>query len=85
MDAVFYGIRPASTALIAAALAEVCAIALMDLDAFSAGGGAAVLFHWKAVALAVIVFLCLQTKPLKKLHPIVFIAASAAVGVLFQF
>ena len=29
VDAVFYGIRPASTALIAAALAEVCSIALM--------------------------------------------------------
>ena len=85
VDAVFYGIRPASTALIAAALAEVCAIALLNLDAFSAGGGVAALFHWKAVALAVFVFLCLQLKPLKKLHPIVFIAASALIGVVFQF
>lgn len=85
VDAVFYGIRPASTALIAAALAEVCAIALLNLDAFSAGGGVAALFHWKAVVLAVIVFLCLQTKQLKKLHPIVFIAASALIGVVFQF
>ena len=85
VDAVFYGIRPASTALIAAALAEVCAIALLDLDAFSAGGGLGSLFHWKALALAAAVFLCLQVKPLKKLHPIVFIAASAAVGVIFQF
>ena len=85
VDAVFYGIRPASTALIAAALAEVCAIALLNLDAFSAGGGVAALFHWKAVVLAVVVFLCLQTKQLKKLHPIVFIAAAAAVGILFQF
>ena len=85
VDAVFYGIRPASTALIAAALAEVCAIALLNLDAFSAGGGVAALFHWKAVALAVLVFLCLQLKPLKKLHPIAFIAASALIGVVFQF
>ena len=85
VDAVFYGIRPASTALIAAALAEVCAIALLNLDAFSAGGGAVALFHWKAVALAALVFLCLQLKPLKKLHPIVFIAASALIGVVFQF
>ncbi len=37
VDAVFYGIRPASTALIAAALAEVCSIALLNLNAFSAG------------------------------------------------
>ena len=33
VDAVFYGIRPASTALIAAALAEVCSIALLNLSA----------------------------------------------------
>ena len=85
VDAVFYGIRPASTALIAAALAEVCAIALLDLNAFSAGGGVAGLFHWKAIALAAAVFLCLQVKPTKKLHPIVFIAASAAVGAVFRF
>lgn len=46
MDAVFYGIRPASTALIAAALAEVCSIALLNLSAFQTGGAAA-LFQWK--------------------------------------
>lgn len=85
VDAVFYGIRPASTALIAAALAEVCAISLLDLNAFSAGGGVAGLFHWKAIVLAAAAFLCLQAGPLKKLHPIVFIAASAVIGVVFQF
>ena len=84
VDAVFYGIRPASTALIAAALAEVCSIALLNLNAFSGGGGMAALFQWKGILLAVIVFLCLQAGPLKKLHPIVFIGASAVVGaVLF--
>lgn len=85
VDAVFYGIRPASTALIAAALAEVCSIALLNLNAFSGGGGMAALFQWKGILLAVIVFLCLQVGPLKKLHPIVFIGASAVVGAVFQF
>ena len=84
VDAVFYGIRPASTALIAAALAEVCSIALLNLSAFQTGGAAA-LFQWKGIALAAVVFLCLQVKPLKKLHPIVFIAASAVIGAVFQF
>ena len=84
VDAVFYGIRPASTALIAAALAEVCSIALLNLSAFQTGGAAA-LFQWKGIALAVVIFVCLQVKPLKKLHPIVFIAASAAIGAVFQF
>lgn len=82
VDAVFYGIRPASTALITAALVEVCAIALVNTGvAFGTVG----FFHWKAILLAAAVFVCLQVKPLKKLHPIVFIAASAVVGVIFQF
>ena len=81
VDAVFYGIRPASTALIAAALAEVCSIALLNLSAFQTGGAAA-LFQWKGIALAVVIFVCLQVKPLKKLHPI---AASAVIGAVFQF
>ena len=85
VDAVFYGIRPASTALIAAALAEVCSIALLNLNAFSGGGGLAALFQWKGILLAVVVFLCLQMGPLKKLHPIVFIGASAVLGAVFQF
>lgn len=81
VDAVFYGIRPASTALITAALVEVCAIALVNTGvAFGTVG----FFHWKAILLAAAVFVCLQVKPLKKLHPIVFIAASAVVGVIFQ-
>ena len=84
VDAVFYGIRPASTALIAAALAEVCSIALLNLSAFQTGGAAA-LFQWKGIALAVVIFVCLQVKPLKKLYPIVFIAASAVIGAVFQF
>lgn len=82
VDAVFYGIRPASTALITAALVEVCAIALVNTGA---AFGTADFFRWKGILLAAAVFACLQVKPLKKLHPIVFIAASAVVGVVFQF
>ena len=81
VDAVFYGIRPASTALIAAALVEVCSIALFRLEALGSGG----FFRWKGILLAAAVFLCLQIKPLKKLHPILFIAISAIAGAVFQF
>ena len=38
-----------------------------------------------AVLRVAAVFLCLRNKKLKKLHPIVFIALSAVVGVVFQF
>ena len=68
--------------LIAAALGEVCAIALVNTGAAFGGTD---FFRWKAILLAAAVFVCLQVGPLKKLHPIAFIAASAVLGVLFQF
>lgn len=86
VDAVFYGIRPASTALIAAALMEVCSIALMfhDVTLPETQAVKTELFYWPAILLAAIVFACLQVKPLKQLHPIVFIALSALAGIVFQ-
>lgn len=86
VDSVFYGLRPASTALITAALIQVCTIALMfhEVPVPEYGVIKTQLFYWPAIALAVVVFVCLQIKPLKKLHPIVYILASAAVGIIFK-
>ena len=86
VDSVFYGLRPASTALITAALIQVCTIALMfhEVPVPEYGVIKTQLFYWPAIALAVVVFVCLQIKPLKKLHPIVYILASAVVGIVFQ-
>lgn len=86
VDAAFYGIRPASTALIAAAGYTIIKISLFDVDAFAAGGGLLSLFRFKALALAVLVFIFSNFVPYtKKLHPIVFILISAVVGIIFQF
>ena len=86
VDSVFYGLRPASTALITAALVQVCTVALMfhPVPVPKYGVIKTELFYWPAIILAAAVFVCLQIKPLKKLHPIVFILASAAVGILFK-
>lgn len=86
VDAVFYGIRPASTALIAAALVEVCSIALLfrEVTIPQYHVVAVQLFNLPAILLAAVVFLCLRFTPLKKLHPIVFIALSAAAGIIFE-
>ena len=86
VDSVFYGLRPASTALITAALIQVCTIALMfhEVTVPEQGVTKTQLFYWPAIALAAVIFLCLQIKPLKKLHPIVFILASAVVGIVFK-
>ena len=79
VKAAFYGIRPASAGLIAAAGVLVAEIALFNVDADSIAG----FFDVKALILAaVLVVLTRWVKPTKKLHPVVFIAASAVVGIL---
>lgn len=86
VDAAFYGLRPCSVGLIAAAGILVVKIALLDLDRYAATGMLTKLFNWKALALAaVLLVLTRWVKPTKKLHPVFFILASAAAGVLFAF
>ncbi len=82
VDAVFGGLRPASTALIAAAGLSVALSVLVTV-----GGTAEHTFavHWPALILAAAVFVCMRYTPLKKLHPVAFIAAAAAAGAIFQF
>ena len=78
VDAVFYGLRAASVALITAALLQVAEIALMNHDV----NGTNQLFYWPAVILAAVVFVCFSYSPLKKMHPIFFIAFSAVAGIV---
>ena len=86
VDAAFYGLRPCSVALIAAAGLLVVKIALLDLDAFAQSGSVVDLFRFKAVILAaVLLVLTRYVKKTKGLHPVLFILFSAAVGVLFSF
>lgn len=75
----FAVIRPAVTGLIAAAGLSVARIALLH-----EGQAGVNLFNWVAIALFVVIFAATQWKPLKKLHPVVFIAAGAAFGILFN-
>jgi chromate transporter len=80
----FYCLRPASTGLIAAAGLSVAAITFLP-SAVPAVPFWKVL-DWKAVALAaVLLFLTRGVKKTKKLHPIVWIAVSAAAGIVFHF
>ena len=86
VDAAFYGLRPCSVGLIAAAGLLVVKIALFHFDAFGQSGLLKDLFDIKALLLAtVLLVLTRGVKQTKGLHPIVFILGSAAVGVLFSF
>ena len=89
VDAAFYGLRPCSIALIAAAGLLVARITFLNPEAFQLEDKMAAffgLFNWKAVVLAAVLLIATRgVKPLKKMHPILFIAVSAAVGILFSF
>ncbi|NLD83796.1 MAG: chromate transporter [Clostridiales bacterium] len=82
VEGAFYGLRPASIAMITAAGLNVARVALLNLEAYAASGSLADLFVWKALILAVLIFV--GQKKLKW-SPIVFIALSAVVGVVFKF
>ena len=97
VDRAFYGLRPASTGLIGAACAAVVLEVLTGVETaagegslvktFRLGeGGLAGLLNWRGLLLAALLLaLTNWVKPTKKLHPIVFIALSAVVGVAFGF
>lgn len=73
----FYGLRPASTGLIAAAGLSVAISNLFDEAASSV--------NWKGCILAVVLWvLTNKVSKTKKLHPIVFIGFSALVGIVFS-
>ena len=90
----FYGLRPASAGLIGAAcvsvIFEVLTCVRIDsvdgslLNGLQLTGGS--LFTLRGLALAaVLLVLTNWVKPTKNLHPIVFIALSAVMGVVFGF
>ena len=89
VDGVFYGLRAASVALITASLLQVAKVALLFHEtAHEIAPGQAVpvveTFYWPAIILAAVIFVLVKFSPLKKLHPICFIALAALAGIVFQ-
>lgn len=85
VDGVFYGLRAASVALITVSLLQVARIALMFHEVTDASGGTTTqLFYWPAIILAAVIFVLIKFTPLKKLHPICFIALAAVAGIIFK-
>ena len=68
--------------MITAAGLNVARVALVNLDAYARTGSLGDLFIWKAIALGVLIFVG-QRK--LKWSPVLFIAISAVVGVVFRF
>ena len=86
VDAGFYGLRPCSIGLIAAAGVLVVKLALFNTELYASTGAIADLFNVKALILAAVLLAATRCiKKLKGLHPIVFILASAVIGIVFSF
>ena len=77
----FYGLRPASTGLIAAAGLSVVVSNLFDTGV----GLTLAAVNWKGWVLAITLWLLTnKVRQTKKLHPIVFIGLSAVAGIVFS-
>ncbi|MDE7245452.1 MAG: chromate transporter [Oscillospiraceae bacterium] len=82
VQSAFYGLRPASTGLIAAAGLSVVVSNLFFADTLTQGFGPA-FFNWKGWILALALWvLTNKVKQTKSLHPIIFILGSAVTGIL---
>lgn len=79
---VFYGLRPASTGLIIAAGAGVARIALFHFDVYEKTKDIMQLINYKAVLLAVGIYILLKKKDV---HPILVIVIAAIIGIIFKF
>ena len=80
VNSAFYGLHPASTGLITAA-----GLGVMMTNLFHAGAISLSSINWKGWILAIgLWILTNKVKSTKKLHPIVFIAISAVIGIVFS-
>jgi len=79
VDSAFYGLRPASLGLIAAAGLAVLRLSLLNVTLWEQTGSFFDLVDVKSVALAVVLFLLIRKF---KAHPLIFLAGSAVVGIL---
>ena len=82
VEYVFSGFRPAVTGLIAAAGLSVIKTALLDMSAYNATGELLTLFSWPKILYCAAAFFAIRKF---KKHPVVYIAISAAVGLLLKF
>lgn len=80
VKAVFAGIRPAVTALIAAAV-----INMIHVSLFVQEKDGSTVPNYKSCGLCLLIFLLLQWKKTKKMHPAMWFLVAALAGIIFQF
>lgn len=86
VNSAFYGLRPCSVGLIATACVLVMKTSLLDLDTYNQTGVFMDAIKWPLIVMAVIFYILTNYVPkVKKFHPIVFLLASAVIGIVFNF
>ena len=81
IEAIFYGIRPAVTGLIAVAWFEIINISILTLSKFIETKNILNLFDYKALILFIVVFFISRNS---NKHPIIFLLIGAFAGILFK-
>ena len=78
----FYGLRPAVAGLIAAAAFQVIKVAILTLENFAVNHSILNLFDIRGLIICAVTLALLYIKPLKKIHPIVYILCGAIIGLI---
>ncbi len=81
VESAFTGLRPASMALISSAFISIVRVTLINEEAYAATKSLGDLFNPALIILAAVIFILMRKV---KLHPLIFIFASAAVGIIFR-
>lgn len=89
VNGAFYVLRPSSTALIAAAGLNVLLTVFFDVEEltiamFTRLGEVFTHINVIEIIIFIIVFVLMNLKPLKKIHPIFFIAVCAVLGIVLK-
>lgn len=82
VDDIFYGLRPAVTALIAAAGIGVAEVAMFNMELYKQTGVLTDILDLRKLIYFVVVYIAIRKIDV---HPVVFIGASALVGLLLGF
>ena len=82
VESIFYGLRPAVAALIAAAGYQVFKVSILAFDKFNLTHKLLDIINIKSTILLFILIFAISKF---KKHPIVYIASAAIIGILFKF
>lgn len=81
VKAVFAGVKPAVTALIAVAVLSIIQVSLFETEG---GNGMTMVPRIPSIIIAIVIFIALQLSRKIKLHPVVWFAGSAIVGIILK-